>query len=92
MPIFDLEADGLMDATKIHVVSYLDDDGEVKSIFDYQEMRDFFLSAEELIGHRIILYDLPVVERILGIKIKARLIDTLALSWYLNHKRKHQVV
>lgn len=88
MPIFDIEADGLMDATKIHVLSYSNSEGGITSTFDYQEMRDFFLSAKELIGHRIMLYDVPVVERILGIKIKARLIDTLALSWYLNHKRR----
>jgi hypothetical protein len=48
--------------------------------------KDFFVSLSEddvLIGHNIIRYDIPVLERLLGIKIKAQLIDTLALSWYL---------
>lgn len=50
-------------------------------------MRKVLLSSKVLIGHNIILFDIPVIEKILKIKIKARLIDTLALSWYLNHNR-----
>ena len=85
--IFDVEADGLLDeATKIHVLSYQTVDG-IRSTHDYDEMRKIFLSAKTLIGHNIICYDVPLVERILGITIKAKLIDTLALSWYLNHTR-----
>ena len=53
-------------------------------------MREFFANAETLVGHDIHRFDVPAVERILGIKIKAKLIDTLALSWYLSHNRiKH---
>jgi len=85
--IIDVEADGLLNkATKIHVLSY-ECGGKVFSTHDYDEMRKIFLSAKTLIGHNIICYDVPLVERILGINIKARLIDTLALSWYLNHTR-----
>jgi hypothetical protein len=91
MTVFDIETDGLLDdMTKIHVVSYSRDGKEVVSIGDYDEMREFFEEQEVLIGHNIIRFDIPAVEKILGIKIKARLIDTLALSWYLNHHRiKH---
>lgn len=86
--IFDIEADGLYldEVTKIHVLSYKLDN-EVKSTHDYNEMRKILLSAKVLIGHNIILYDVPVLEKLLDIKIKAKLIDTLALSWYLNHTR-----
>jgi hypothetical protein len=84
--IFDIEADGLEDATKIHVLAYDTPDG-VKYTHDYDEMRSVLTSAKTLIGHNIILYDVPAIERILGITIKARLIDTLALSWYLNHRK-----
>jgi len=53
-------------------------------------MRKFFLDAECLVGHNIIRYDIPVVERLLDIKVEAKLIDTLALSWYLeNGRAKH---
>ena len=79
--IFDLEADGLK-ATKIHVLAY-EEDGEVKHTFSYNKMREVLLKQKVLIGHNIIRYDIPTIERILKIKIKARLIDTLALSWYI---------
>ena len=53
-------------------------------------MRSFFLNADTVIGHNIVRYDVPVVEKILDIKIKARIIDTLPIAWYINHHlQKH---
>jgi DNA polymerase III alpha subunit (gram-positive type) len=46
-------------------------------------MRKILTEADILIAHNQIRFDQPVLERLLGIKIKAKLIDTLALSWYL---------
>ncbi len=88
MTVFDVEADGLLDkATKIHVLSYRTPSGHIVSTHDYHEMREFFKSSSVLVGHNIIRYDIPLVERILGIKVTASLVDTLALSWYVNHDR-----
>lgn len=84
--IFDAEFDGF-NPTKIHVMSYQKDGEKVKSTTDYDEMRELLLGSKTLIGHNITLYDIPHLERILNIEIKTRLIDTLFLSWYLNHKR-----
>lgn len=85
--IFDVEADGLLDeATKIHVFAYKEN-GVVKHTHYYDEMREILSKAKILIGHNIITYDIPLLEKILNIKINARLIDTLPLSWYLNHNR-----
>lgn len=91
MTVFDIETDGLLDElTKIHVLSYSYDGKDVVSTGDYDEMREFFKTHHYLIGHNIIRFDIPAVEKVLGIKVKARLIDTLALSWYLHHDRlKH---
>lgn len=50
-------------------------------------MRKFFSQATVLVGHNIQRFDIPVVERLLGIKVKAFLIDTMALSWYLEPSR-----
>jgi len=87
MTVFDVEADGLLDqATKIHVLSYKTKDGIV-STHDYDEMRTFFTQADTLVGHNIIRYDIPLVEKLLNIKVTANLVDTLALSWYINHDR-----
>ena len=89
--VFDIETDGLLDQlTKIHVLSWSNNMGEVKHTHDYDEMRYVLLNSETLVGHNIIRFDIPAVERVLGIKVTARLVDTLALSWYLNHDRmKH---
>ena len=91
MTVFDIETDGLLDdLTKIHVLAYSYDGKEVFHVGDYDAMREFFEEQEVLVGHNIIRFDIPAVEKVLGIKIKARLVDTLALSWYLNHDRpKH---
>ena len=91
MTVFDIETNGLLDVLdKIHVLSYMGTDGQVHYMYDYDHMRTFFETADVLIGHNIIRFDIPAVEKVLGIKVKARLVDTLALSWYLNHDRpKH---
>lgn len=85
--IFDIEANGLEDATRIHCMAY-EKDGEIFSTTSYKEMRQLLENAKVLIGHNIILYDIPTIERILNIKITARLIDTLGLSWVL-HPNRH---
>ena len=91
MIVFDVEANGLLDkATKIHCLSYTDDGKNYKTIFDYSDMRDLILSQHGLVGHNIVRYDVPLIEKILGIKIKSRLFDTLPMSWVLNLNRsKH---
>ena len=89
--VYDIETDGLLDVlTKIHVLSYSDDGKTVHHTHDYGEMREFFATRKTLVGHNHIRFDIPAVEKVLGIKVEARLIDTLALSWYLHHDRlKH---
>lgn len=83
--IFDIEGDGLK-PTKIHVMAYTTSEG-IQYTHDYDEMRKVLKKAKTLIGHNIIRFDIPVLERILGVEIKAKLIDTLALSWYIYPNR-----
>lgn len=89
--VYDIETDGLLDElTKIHVLSYSDDGKTVHHTHDYDEMREFFATRKVLVGHNHVRFDIPAIEKVLGIEVKARLIDTLALSWYLHHDRmKH---
>lgn len=54
-------------------------------------MRSFFSkfsSNDVLVCHNLIRFDIPVFERILGIKIKCRFVDSLTLSWYLYPDRQ----
>ena len=90
--VWDTETNGLLDVLeKIHVISWQEvGTSEVYHTHDYDEMKEFINNADVLIAHNQIRFDIPAVEKVLGIKVKARLIDTLALSWYLNHDRlKH---
>ena len=88
MIVFDVEADNLLDdATKIHCLSYTLDGSTYETLYDYNEMRELVLSQRGLIGHNIIRYDVPLLERLLGIKITASLFDTLPMSWVLNYNR-----
>lgn len=85
--VFDIEADGLVDeATKIHVLSYNTSDG-VMSTADYSEMRAVLTKAKKLVAHNGIRYDAQVIKKLLGIDITKKVVDTLALSWYLNFDR-----
>ena len=86
--VFDIETDGL-DPTLIHCLS-VNTDGELVNAHLYGKMREILGGSDVLIGHNIIRYDIPAVENLLSIKIKAKLVDTLALSWYLFPKKvKH---
>lgn len=90
--VFDIEADGLLNevdqsrnATKIHCLCWYDIDTHQSGSFtNYADIINFVKQSDlTLIGHKIITYDIPVLEKILGIKINARLVDTLILSWTL---------
>lgn len=83
--VFDLEGDGL-NPTRIHCLVYYDGENYI-SLTSYKDMRNIIKQAKRLIGHNITRFDIPVLERILNIKVEAELVDTLALSWYLYPKR-----
>jgi hypothetical protein len=89
--VFDIEGNGLS-PTKIWCLSYCKaGTNNVISLTNYDDMKNFLLQDNiSLIAHNCVSFDIPVLERILGIKISARIVDTLGLSWYLSPKRvKH---
>lgn len=79
--VFDIEADGLH-PNKIHCMSFTNDEGDICTSTDYGNLR-CHLKSNILVGHNIVRWDIPQLERILGIKVSGKKIDTLALSWYL---------
>jgi hypothetical protein len=85
--VLDCEADGLY-PTKFYVVSY-EEDGVIHSLTDPEEMKAFLLRENVIFaGHNLLGWDIPQLERVLKIKITAKIIDTLYLSWYLYPERK----
>jgi DNA polymerase family A len=88
LPVFDTEGDGFT-PTKFHVLSYYDEENKcVVSLTNHDDMRDWVVKQEVLVAHNGVGFDKQHLERILGIKVKALIIDTLALSWYLYPERK----
>lgn len=94
--VADIEADALLDkATKLHVLSFNMNDGKSGSIKGDNKERliKFFQyhidNKIPLVMHNGIGYDVPLVEKLLGIDLKdLMLIDTLSISWYLNFDRE----
>lgn len=90
--IIDVEATGLAISSRIHCMCvHKHVDGQPDSKFTFtakQEMIDFIEGESCLILHNGIRYDIPLLEYNLGIKIRARIIDTLGVSWYLAPEQK----
>lgn len=86
--VIDIETDGLVDYSKIHVfsVGYKDKNGDwrVKSTSDYDVMRDIVSDPNNyIVGHYFKLFDARALEDLLEVEVKAFVIDTLALAWYI---------
>ena len=84
--IFDIETDGLLeDCTQVYCIVLLDlETGKLYS-FSGEETVDglFFLkNSERIIGHNIISFDLPVLEKIYKWKPPSNIdiVDTLVMS------------
>ena len=94
--VFDLESDGLLDkATMFHVLSFHMADGKTGSINgdNHSRFRKFLSYHIDnnipVVAHNGICFDVALCERLLGIVLgKLMVIDTLAISWYMNTKRK----
>lgn len=96
--VFDIEGNGLLDEiTKLWVigfqmqgkedVSHIGPDAErIKKMFQWHIDNEVPLVAHNGIG-----FDIPALEKLFGMDLsKLMVIDTLALSWYLNTDRlKH---
>lgn len=91
--VCDCETDGFLDvATKVHVfgVSWRDSQGQwkQKATGDYDDMRKLLSNPNNIIViHNGYSFDKPVLEKILGIKVEAYIIDTLYVSWVLFPRR-----
>lgn len=94
--VFDTEADGLLEeATKLHILSCELQDGKVINISGSEVVRikkflEYHLEKEiPVVAHYGVFYDIPLLERLLGIDLsRLMVIDTVALSWYLNIERE----
>jgi DNA polymerase I-like protein with 3'-5' exonuclease and polymerase domains len=95
--VVDIETDNLLEElTKCHVVSFqMEGKSEPSSIkgSDLQRIKDMLKwhidNKIPIVGHNFILFDAPALEKVTGMDVsELMVIDTLALSWYLNTFRK----
>lgn len=78
--ILDLECDNLLDkVTKIHCI-VMKDINTNEVFTDKNVCIEKIKEAKMLIGHNIIAFDMPVIKKILNIKTKAELFDTLVAT------------
>jgi len=91
--VFDIETDDLK-ATEIHCIVAIDEDDKQYS-FDIidgniEEGIQFLSTADKLIGHNIIGFDIPVIKKLHGVDLwhKGKVLDTLVLSRLLNPVRE----
>jgi hypothetical protein len=97
--VFDIEADGLLDSiTKIHcIVTKNIDTQEVKQFTpeNIYEGVDYLAKADGVIGHNIISYDLPALDKLCGTNFKwgwltqnkFNVVDTFIMSRTLDPDR-----
>lgn len=95
--VADLESDNLLDkATKLHVLGFQMDMKDIltfRGSDESQRIVKFFQwhidNETPIVMHNGISFDVPLMEKLFGVDLsKLMLIDTLALSWYLNPERK----
>lgn len=80
--VFDIEANGLK-PTKVWVIVACDLANRETIVFSGDTLQDFnaYIKDAEVIGHNIIGYDIPVLERLLGTDFSScKVTDTLVLS------------
>lgn len=89
--VFDIEANGLLDTINtIHCFVFSSLDGKETEKFDntqWNEATKFMDTCDVLIGHNVISYDFPAIEKITGYVYKGKKVDTLIMSRLQNPNR-----
>ena len=88
--VFDIETDDL-DASRVWCIVAKEVDGTVHrfSPNEIEEGLKFLGEAKTLIGHNIIGFDLPVLQKLHNFKYKGKIVDTLVMSRLYNPIREN---
>lgn len=82
--VFDIEANGLLhQADRVHCGVVSDLKGKDVCKYRPHQIKDLLAKLSEadvLIGHNIISYDLPLLEKLYRFKFKGQVVDTLVMS------------
>lgn len=91
--VIDIEANGLVDPSRIWLVVCKDIDTNQYHIFREKEnldlLKEFLSNCTLVIGHNILGYDIPVLHKILGINVPIDItLDTLIISKLVDYPRQ----
>ena len=85
---FDIETNGLLaEVSTVHAIVVADEEGTPEVYTDISAGLARLLEAEELVGHNIVSYDLPVLEKLHGFVWAGPVFDTLIASRLLHPGR-----
>lgn len=82
--VFDIETNGLNPSIIWCICGIKDDKMFTLEMPDKQAWECLMEGVTEVIGHNIIRYDIPVVERLLDVSIECKITDTLVMSRLYN--------
>ena len=79
--VFDIETDGLLpDVTKVHCIVLKDLDTNEVITPKIKKAMQLLGEAELIIGHNIIKYDIPVLQKLYGFYTEAKIFDTIVAA------------
>ena len=79
--VFDIETDGLLpDVTKAHCIVLKDIDTNEIIKPKLKKAMQLLSEADEIIGHNIIKYDIPALQKLYGFYTEAKIFDTIVAA------------
>ena len=79
--IFDVETDGFLDVvSKVHCIVLKDVDTNTMIHLPVEEAVAKLEKADLIIGHNIIKYDIPVLQKLYGFDFKNKILDTIVAT------------
>jgi DNA polymerase-1 len=82
--VFDLETDGLLpEVSKVHTLTLFDTNTNQYTTYDKEHATtgvQLVMTADEICGHNIITYDLPVIKKLYGLTPNGKVRDTIVLA------------
>lgn len=82
--IWDIETNGLKPSVIWCLCAIKDDKMYTLEMPTKEMVEELFVDVTEHVGHNLINYDIPAVERLLGVKVSGKVTDTLVLSRLYN--------
>ena len=81
--VFDIETDGLLpDVSKVHCIVLKDLDTNEVITTKIKKAMQLLGEAELIIGHNVIKYDIPVLQKLYGFYTEAKIFDTIVAVSY----------